>query len=80
MDKENKESAYIYNPSLYNDLFIKSGAIELYTSGEMRLGDIFINGSNSKISTSSWEINKEAASFNHIVAKGGTIENVVFEN
>ena len=72
--------AYIRNPKYgsNNGLFIEAGGVKLYEDGTLKLGSIVADGANSILYGDNWSITPDVASFQNIVAQGGTIENVVF--
>lgn len=74
--------AYLQNPILYDGVVLSAGELKLKTSGLLEFGDIEISGDeeNPTIHSSLWSIDKDKAIFNNVIAKGGTIENVVFKN
>ena len=77
---DDEKTSYIYNPTYHNGTFIESNGIKINVNGTATFGSIRVDGIKSTISGNNWNITPDAASFNHVVAKGGTIENVVFEN
>ena len=72
--------AYIRNPKYgsNNGLFIEAGGVKLYEDGTLKLGSIVADGANSILYGDNWNITPDVASFQNILAQGGTIENVVF--
>lgn len=77
---DDEKTSYIYNPAYHNGAFIESNGIKINVNGTATFGSIRVDGVKSTISGNNWNITPDAASFNHVIAKGGTIENVVFEN
>lgn len=79
---QNGISAYLQNPSNFEGVILKAGNLELNANGLLKLGDISFSGelTNPTIKSSKWTIDKDKADFNNVIARGGTIENVVFKN
>lgn len=73
------KNAFIYNPDKHENLFIKSGNLELTNEGIIKLGEnIILNADNNSISGSNWFINSDKAQFSNIDVTG-TIHTAVFE-
>lgn len=66
-------NAYIYNPDNYNNLFIKSGDIQIFDDGTANFGKISVDGNKSIISGENWSITNDLASFENAIIQG-TIE------
>lgn len=71
-------NAYLYNPDNANGTLLKAGAVTLNQTGKLELGQITLNGPESKIYSSSFSITPDQATFNNINASG-KISTVVFE-
>lgn len=73
-------NAILYNPDKRPDsLFIESGDLRFFSTGEALFGDIQVSGSRSEIRSNSWMLTPELASFSNISASG-TISSMVFES
>ena len=80
--------AYICNPEKNEGIFLKIedkqnpdfNIIQLTDDGILKLNKITIDGQTSTIKGVNWSISPTLGQFENIVAKGGTIENVVFKN
>ena len=76
-------NAYIYNPTKHENKFIEIkkdevSSILIKDDGTAALGNIFIDGVNSRIYASGWSLEPNIARFNNITASG-TIRSAVFE-
>ena len=74
----NVGKAKLLNPEKNNDLFLESGAIKLYDTGVMNVGEIQIDGESSEISGTNFSITPKAAKFSNVYVSG-EIETVVFK-
>ena len=73
-------NAILYNPDKRPDsLFIESGDLRFFSTGEALFGDIQVSGSRSEIRSNSWMLTPALASFSNISASG-TISSMVFES
>ena len=80
-------NAKIQNPSLHEGVFIDAQNIKITDDGVIKLGNFLtLNGADEDFgnkptikSGNYWSITPYQATFNNIVANGGTIKNVVFE-
>ena len=76
-----EDDAWIYNPQNNNGLFIrtKNGNIEINATQEtFKLGDIYLDGANSKISGNNFAITPDWAEFSNVTVSG-KITSSVFE-
>lgn len=73
-------SAFLWNPndSDANGTLLEAGAVKLSQTGELRLGQITLNGPGSEIYGNSFSIKPDQANFSNINASG-KISTVVFE-
>ena len=71
-------NAYIRNPDTKERLFIESNEIKLYDDGLLKLGDISIEGSNSKIYGTNFSITPNESRFSNVYVSG-EIETSVFK-
>jgi len=73
-------SAFLWNPDDEdaNDTLLEAGAVKLSQTGELRLGQITLNGPGSEIYGNSFSIKPDQANFSNINASG-KISTVVFE-
>lgn len=73
-------SAFLWNPndSDANGTLLEAGAVKLSQTGELKLGQITLNGPGSEIYGSSFSIKPDQANFSNINASG-KISTVVFE-
>lgn len=63
-------NATIKNPDKNNRIFIEADNITIYDTGEIKVGDITIDGSKSEISGEDFSITPNSAQFNNIIASG----------
>ena len=73
-------NAYLWNPNDNdaNGTLLEAGAVRLSQTGELKLGEITLNGPESEIYGNSFSIKPEQANFRNINASG-KISTVVFE-
>ena len=73
-------SAFLWNPndSDANNTLLEAGAVKLSQTGELKLGQITLNGPGSEIYGNSFSIKPDQANFSNINASG-KISTVVFE-
>lgn len=73
-------SAFLWNPndSDANGTLLEAGAVKLSQTGELKLGQITLNGPGSEIYGNSFSIKPDQANFSNINASG-KISTVVFE-
>lgn len=71
--------AFLYNPSLHNHEVLKTNDIIIYDTGEAKIGNIILSGSNSEIYGTNFSITPEEAIFQNVNVTG-TIHSAVFEH
>ena len=71
-------SAYLKNPDKNKGEFIRSGDILIKDDGTAKFGEISVDGSKSEISSNTWSIGKDYASFSNVNVSG-SIETAVFK-
>jgi hypothetical protein len=63
---------------MHNGDFIKSGDILIKNDGTAKFGEIAIDGANSQIYGSTWNIGRDYANFSNVNVSG-SIETAVFK-